>query len=74
MIINVNEKIYTLVKQNENIVALLVALGFKDITRPGMLQTVGKIMTLKKGAAFRNIDLTFIIKVLEEKGYKVIDE
>ncbi len=74
MIINVNTKIYTLVQQDENIIPLLVALGFKDITRPGMLQTVGKIMTLKKGAAFRNIDLAFVIKVLEEKGYKVIDE
>ncbi len=72
MTIDLNEKIFNLVNQDEAIVSILLELGFKDIMKPGMLKTVGKIMTLKKGAKFRKIDLNDIIKKFEEKGYKVV--
>lgn len=32
-------------------------LGFKDITNPVMLNTVGKVMTIKKGAQMKGIDI-----------------
>ena len=46
-------------------------LGFKEIVKPLMLKTVGKVMTLKAGASMRKIDLLDLIETLEEKGYKV---
>ena len=48
-------------------------LGFKDITRQGMLQSAGRFMTLKKGAALRKIELAAIIEMLEEHGFTVDD-
>ncbi|NLN50017.1 MAG: DUF1858 domain-containing protein [Acholeplasmataceae bacterium] len=71
MVINLNEKVYNLVKDNEKLKDLLSKLGFKEIVKPLMLKTVGKVMTLKAGASMRKIDLLDLIETLEEKGYKV---
>lgn len=50
---------------------ILSTLGFMDITKPLMLQTVGKIMTLKKGALMRNIDYQEIKDKLSDIGYEI---
>lgn len=49
-------------------------MGFKDITKPGMLATAGKFMNLKKGAKLKKINIELIKEVLKEKGYLVIGE
>jgi len=48
--------IYKLTKECEETLAIMKDLGFEDIVKPGMLQTAGRIMTLKKGCEFRKID------------------
>lgn len=74
MVINVNDKIYHLIKQDENLKQVLFDLGFEEILKPGRLETVGRFMTLKKGAIMRDIDLEWVKEQLIEKGYGVIDE
>ncbi|MCR3906734.1 MAG: DUF1858 domain-containing protein [Tenericutes bacterium] len=74
MIININETILELVQKDEKLKHILHDLGFKEITKPGMLQTVGRFMTLKAGSNLRKIDLVIIKKSLEEKGYQVEGE
>jgi hypothetical protein len=39
-----------------------------------MLNTAGRIMTLKKGAAFKKISLSKIVHALNESGYEVIGD
>nr|WP_295971062.1 DUF1858 domain-containing protein [uncultured Bacillus sp.] len=46
-------------------------LGFEQITKPGMLQTAGRVMTIKKGAQMRGIDLSHIKETFEKYGYTV---
>lgn len=70
-IININKTIYDITSENPEIVDILVELGFSDITKPGMLQTAGRFMTLPKGAALKNISLESIKDILEVKGYYV---
>lgn len=72
MKIDLNAKLFDLVKQDENLQQVLFDIGFKEVVKPGMLKTVGKIMTLNKGAKLRKIDINYIIKILKEKGYKVV--
>ena len=45
-------------------------LGFESITNPGMLNTVGRVMTISKGAAMRSVPLEKIKEKFEEKGYE----
>ncbi len=74
MIIDLNESIYNLVKQDSKLLDILYDIGFKEIVKPLMLNTVGKLMNLKKGAKMRKIDIKYIIKKLKESGYEVKDE
>ena len=46
-------------------------LGFEQITKQGMLQTAGRVMTISKGARMRGIDLSNIVQTFEKHGYIV---
>ena len=48
--------------------------GFTRIKIPGLLSTVGRVMTIPLGAQAMKIDLDKIKKAFENKGYKVIDK
>ncbi len=63
--------IYQLVSSNPELKEILVTLGFKDIAKPIMLQTVGKIMTLKKGALMKHIEYQEIKDKLVKLGYQI---
>jgi hypothetical protein len=47
-------------------------VGFSEIAKPGMLATVGRVMTIPKGARMRGIKLDKIIAAFEQRGYEVI--
>ena len=70
-IIDLNKTIYELSKEVPEITETMLELGFKDIAKPGMLNTAGRLMTLKKGAAMKKIEMEFIVKTLREKGYEI---
>ena len=69
--IDLNQSVYSLCKEFPELIEVLADLGFKDITKPGMLGSVGRIMTITKGASMKNIDLDLIKKKLEEQGFSV---
>ncbi len=73
-VINLSKSVYELCHQYPELPQLLHDLGFTDITRPGMLASVGRFMTLVKGATARKIDLEIIKKQLEEHGFVVVNE
>lgn len=72
--ISVNTSIYELVKKHPEIVEILFNLGFEDITKPMMLNTVGRIMNLKKGSKMRNIEMPLIKEALENAGFTLTEE
>lgn len=43
--------------------------GFENIAKPGMLQSVGKVMTIKKGAKMKGIDWDKVERVFREQGF-----
>ncbi len=46
--ISINTSIYELVKNDSKIGEIMYSLGFKDIINPVMLNSVGRIMNIKK--------------------------
>jgi hypothetical protein len=52
----------------------LADIGFVDIVKPGMLQSVGRFMTLPMGARMRKIPLDTIKEKLAEQGFTVVSE
>ncbi|MGI6467144.1 MAG: DUF1858 domain-containing protein [Sphaerochaetaceae bacterium] len=71
--LDLNKSVAQLCEQHKELAPLLAEIGFVEIVKPIMLKTVGKVMTIPKGAAMRSIDLKMVIATLEEHGYKVIN-
>jgi hypothetical protein len=70
--IDLSKTVYELCSEFPELPECLSELGFKDITKPGMLSTVGRFMTIPKGAAVKKIDLDDIKKVLKDRGYDIV--
>ena len=68
-VISFNETIYELSKRHPDIVEVLHALGFHEIVKPGMINSVGRFVTLKQGASLRKIDLNKLVATLKQKGF-----
>lgn len=61
--------IYELVTTYPDVKQIMSELGFVDIVKPGMLQSVGRIMTLEKGARMKSLDWATIVAEFNKHGY-----
>lgn len=69
--INLDLSIYELVQEYPELIDIMKTLGFSDISKPVMLHSVGKIMTIPKGSKMKNISMDDIVKKLHENGFTV---
>lgn len=70
-IIDLTKTIYELYQMDPEIVKVLAAVGFNDITKPGMITTAGRFMTIPKGAAMKKIDLEVIKQAFIHSNYEI---
>lgn len=71
-ILDLNKSVYDLCREYPELPEILHDLGFVDIAKPGMLSTVGRFMTIKKGAVMKKISMETIKDTLSKNGYDVI--
>lgn len=71
--INEKETVYEIYLRYPEIVEILYEFGFTQIKLPQMVQTAGRLITLKKGCSMRGFDYEKLKKTLEQKGFLVID-
>jgi hypothetical protein len=71
---NINHTIQSIVSHYPDVKDILFELGFKDIVKPGMLQTVGRFMTIQKGAELKNIAFPLIKETFNLHGYEITEE
>jgi formate-dependent phosphoribosylglycinamide formyltransferase (GAR transformylase) len=69
--IDLSRSVYDLCNEFPELTKVLEQIGFKDITKPGMLSTAGRFMTIPKGAALKKIDPSLIRQTLAEQGFHV---
>lgn len=70
--LDLSKSVFELCKDDPQVEEILAELGFSEITKPGMLQSVGRFMTIPKGAAMRNVALEVIRQTFENKGYTIM--
>ncbi|HHY76710.1 MAG TPA: DUF1858 domain-containing protein [Firmicutes bacterium] len=70
-IIDLTKSVYALCQEYPELVGVMEGLGFKEITKPGMLNTVGRVMTIPRGAAMRGISMEEIRSALKASGFEV---
>lgn len=72
-ILEFNKSVFNLVNENPEVKEIMQDLGFADITKPGMINTVGRFMTLPKGAKMKGISLDTVKDAFIKKGYNIIE-
>lgn len=73
-IIDLTRPVYELIREHPEIVEIMKDLGFDNIANPAMLNTVGRIITIPKGAAMKKIDMALIAKEFEAHGFEIINK
>lgn len=69
--IDLIQSVHTLCTQYPDLIPVMEELGFSDITKPGMLATVGRWMTIPKGSVLKKLEIDTIIQKLAERGFIV---
>ena len=72
-IIDFSIPIKKLAEEYQDFIQIMYDCGFTRIKIPGLLSTVGRVMTIPLGAQAMKIDLDKVKQAFEDKGYKVID-
>lgn len=71
--IDMDKSVYQLCKEEPKIKEILNEIGFVDIMKPGMLNTAGRVMTLRKGSVMKKIGLEDIKSTFYKHGYELIE-
>ncbi len=69
--IDLGKTVYELCSLDPAIKEILSELGFQDITKPGMLNTAGRFMTIPKGAAMKKISMENVQQAFKLHGYEI---
>lgn len=72
--IDLTQPVQKLCTQYPELIDIMRQLGFAEITKPGMLATAGRFMTIPKGAAMRRIDIQIVKDTLKENGFEIIEQ
>lgn len=62
--IDLNQSVYDITKTYPEVIDIMVNLGFDEIKKPAMLNSVGRIMTIPKGAKSKGISIPVVIAEL----------
>jgi DUF438 domain-containing protein len=69
--LDLNKTVYELTQEYPELIDIMEELGFKEITKKPMLQSVGKIMTIPKGAKMKNIPMMDVVTALKGHGFEL---
>ena len=69
-----SKSVYELTQEYPEVVDIMAALGFTDITKKAMLLSVGRMMTIPKGAKMKGIPMEKIVAAFHEKGFEISSE
>lgn len=74
--IDFNKTVYELAGEYPEFTEVMASVGFTEITRKVMLNSVGKLMTVRQGAKIKKIPMETVIAAFRERGFEVtgIDE
>lgn len=69
--LDLTKSVYELTKEYPELVEIMAQLGFKEITKKAMLNSVGKLTTIPKGAKMKGIPMERIVSAFRENGFEV---
>ncbi|MEH6888506.1 DUF1858 domain-containing protein [Bacillus sp. JJ864] len=70
-IIDFSQTVCDLANKHPEIIPILKELGFEQITKPGMLNTAGRVMTIPNGCRMKGISFDVVKKTFENNGFNI---
>ena len=72
--LDLSKSVYDLVKEYPEVIDIMKSLGFSEITNKVMLNSVGKIMTIPKGAKMKGVSMIDIVSAFMKAGFTLEGE
>ncbi|MBS5378478.1 MAG: DUF438 domain-containing protein, partial [Veillonella sp.] len=72
--LDLSKSVYDLVKEYPEVIDIMKGLGFSEITNKVMLNSVGKIMTIPKGAKMKGVSMIDIVGAFMKAGFTLEGE
>ena len=72
--LDLNKSVFILTQEYPELIDIMADLGFTEITKKPMLHSIGKIMTIPKGAKMKNIPMMDIVTTLIGHGFELAGE
>ena len=72
--LDLSKSVYELTQEYPELIEIMAGLGFTEITKKAMLNSVGKMMTIPKGAKMKNISMMTVVTTLMQKGFTLTGE
>lgn len=69
--LDLTKTVYELTKEYPELIEIMAQMGFKEITKKAMLNSVGKLTTIPKGAEMKDIPMEKIVSFLRENSFEV---
>lgn len=72
--LDLNKSVFILTQEYPELIDIMAELGFTEITQKAMRHSIGKMVTIPKGAKMKNIPMTKIVMTLMEHGFELVGE
>lgn len=72
--LDLSKSVYDLVQEYPEVIDIMKGLGFTEITNKVMLHSVGKIMTIPKGAKMKGVSMIDIVSAFMKAGFTLEGE
>ena len=72
--LDLSKSVYDLVTEYPEVADIMKELGFSEITNKVMLNSVGKIMTIPKGAKMKGVSMIDIVGAFMKAGFTLVGE
>ncbi|MDD7513211.1 MAG: DUF438 domain-containing protein [Clostridiales bacterium] len=72
--LDLNKTVFELTQEYSELIDIMVELGFSEITKKPMLHSVGKLMTIPKGAKMKNISIMDVVTKLVSNGFELVGD
>lgn len=69
--LDLSKSVYELTEEYPELIDILASLGFSEIKNSVMRSSVGKIMTIPKGASLKGISMSKVVFTLMSKGFSL---
>lgn len=72
--IDLTKTVYEITEEHPEAVDIMASLGFGEITKEAMRNSVGRVMTIPKGSKMKGVPLDEIVAAFEAAGFEVVGQ